>query len=189
GWYFDKECTQGPVNPAVDKVATEGENGVITLYALWDIEIVVVDDYIVYVEHGDKGTATAGGYYVLNVMLKWENNYTQVNDTFIEYDSDLFEYVEFVYLANVASAITFPEDDVFGLRNAPTVNLLTGTPCYAPPVMLAQIIFKVKDDAVSGTKASFEVTTATVYPNALDYYSGKAGIVTSPGNKINVTIE
>ena len=177
-----------------DIVKTEGTGGTITLYAKWDIRIVEDEFLWVYVEHDVAQKKTnleveAGSIYTLNVKLLAEQdalylNYTQVI-AWVSYNSDLFEFVEFVKLAQIASELRHPTTDTFSVRTAPTVNMFIGASCKEP-VLLAQLHFKLKDDAPAGAIAKFVVDNASVYPTAL---VGTGGIKTAPGNTISVTVK
>ena len=154
--------------------------GDLTVKALYEYDSNY--NYFVYVESAQT-EVKAGEYFYLNVMLVGNFNYTQVLAS-INYDSELFEYIRHIQLTDIATEIKHTGPNNFTARSAPAVNLLIGAPCQ-PPVMVAQLEFKVKDTYTASSSADFSVPTATVYPTAL---VGISGIKIGPGNTITIDL-
>ena|GEM_PF-6433333 len=160
-----------------------GQFGDIKLTAHWKYDDRY--NFFVYVEEYDTLEAKAGDTYYLKLMLVGNLNFTQVLAT-VAYDSDVFSYVKFVQLADIASAVNHVDSNTLSVRSAPTVNMFIGAPCDTP-VMVALLEFKVADKlGADSVTADFSVGAASVYPTA---GIGLPGIKVGPGNTITVTLK
>ncbi|MCL2496611.1 MAG: cohesin domain-containing protein [Clostridiales bacterium] len=125
----------------------------------------------------------AGDTLLVDIMLKGDKNYSQVN-TSINYDANLLEFSGFANIGGLIGEVKKEGADKINVRSVASLNIAVGAPCAAP-LRVVTLKFTVKGN-FSAASIATDLNFASI---AITPAAGITGATTAPGKALPITLQ